>query len=271
MLERPKALIGIAVPLLLAACLATPAFAADATGRSGLEGAAEALRNELAPSMLTFEKYQEVQGAEGSVDIENARVQGLQDVMYSGQPETPTVTLKLGDRTLRAGEDFDVEFSGDNVNPGTVSVLITGKGAYTGTIETSFTILPGDLSYATIDVIPDQEATGEEICPDPTVKIDGRELTPDVDYTVKYRNNIEEGTATIVVEGIGNCAGEARTTFEIVEGAKDESSSAASSSPIPTVAIVPIVVALIALAVICAFILRRRKARSMQQKTGGKA
>ena len=74
-----------------------------------------------------------------------------------------------------------------------------------------------------------------------------------------------------MVEGIGNCAGEARTTFEIVEGAKDESSSVASSSPIPTVAIVPIVVALIALAVICAFILRRRKARSMQQKTGGKA
>lgn len=258
MLERPKALIGIAVPLLLAVCLAAPAFAADTAGRSGLEGAADALRNELAPSMLTFEKYQEAQGTEGSVDIENARVQGLQDVMYNGQPETPTITLKLGNRTLRAGEDFDVEFSGDNINPGTVDVLITGKGAYTGTIETSFTILPGDLSHATIDVIPDQEATGEEICPNPTVKIDGRELTPNVDYIVEYQSNVEEGTAIIVVEGIGNCAGEVRTTFEIVEGAKAETSSAAPSSSIPTVAITPIATALIALAIICAFILRRR-------------
>ena len=124
-----EAFAGIAAAIALSACMIAPAFAADASGRGGLEGAAEALRNELAPSMLTFDKWQEQLGAEGSVSIERARVQGLQDVMYNGQPENPTITLKLDDTTLNAGEDFDVEFSGDNVNPGTVSVLITGKGA----------------------------------------------------------------------------------------------------------------------------------------------
>lgn len=255
-----KAIIGIPVALALAAALAAPAFAADTAGRSGLEGAAEALRNELAPSMLTFEKYQELQGAEGSVNIENARVQGLQDVMYSGQPETPTVTLKLDNTTLRAGDDFDVEFSGDNVNPGTVSVSITGKGTYTGTIETSFTILPGDLSHATVDVIPDQESTGDAIYPSPTVKIDGHELTPGIDYSVEYRNNIEVGTATIIVNGVGNCTGNTRITFEIVEG-EEESSAPSSPSSIPVAAIAPAIAAFAALAIVGVFAARRKMAR----------
>lgn len=260
-MRRPiSSFAGFFACLALSACIAAPAFAADASGRSGLEGAAEALRNELAPSMLTYDKFQEELGAEGSVSIEHARVQGLQDIMYDGQPETPTVTLKLDNATLRAGEDFDIAFSGDNVNPGTVDVLITGKGAYTGTIETSFTILPGDLSYATVDVIPDQEETGEEICPAPTVKLDGFELTPNVDYTVEYRHNVEVGTATIVIEGTGNCSGTTRATFEIVE-APEGGSATPQPSTIPVVAIVPVIVAAAALIAIGAFALRRKKAQ----------
>lgn len=254
-----RSLASIAAACALAVCMAQPAFA-DASGRSGLEGAAEALRNELAPSMLTYENYQEQLGAEGSVSIEHARVQGLQDIMYDGQPETPTVTLKLDNATLRAGEDFDVEFSGDNVNPGTVNVLITGKGAYTGTIETSFTILPGDLSHATVDVIPDQEETGEDICPAPTVKLDGFELTRDVDYTVAYRHNVEPGTATIVIEGIGNCSGATRATFEITE-APEEDSSASQTATIPLVAIAPVVIAAAVLIAIGVFAFRRKRAQ----------
>ncbi len=257
-----SSILGVAASFALAACIAAPAFATDASGRSGLEGAAEALRNELAPSMLTFEKYQEQQGAEGSVSIEHARVQGLQDMMYNGQPETPTVTLKLEKTTLRAGEDFDVEFSGDNVNPGTVSVLITGKGAYTGSIETSYTILPGDLSYATVDVIPDQEESGEEICPEPSVKLDGQLLTPNVDYAVTYANNVEEGTATIVIDGIGNCTGQTRATFEIVEGPQEPDSSKPASS-IPLVAAVPAFIAVAALAVIAILVVRRTRGKRL--------
>ena len=248
-----------AFAIALSAATPTPSFASDTSGRSGLEGAAEALRNELEPSMLTFEKYQEKLGTESSVNIENARVQGLQDVMYTGQAETPTITLKLGSTTLNAGEDFDVELSGDNVNPGTVTVAITGKGAYTGTIETSFTILPGDLSSATVDVIPDQEATGEEICPTPTVKIDGEELTLNEDYTVEYLDNIEPGTATILIEGIGNCEGETHISFEIVEASEESDQSTSVLSSIPVIAAILSAAAIVALAAIAVVVLRRRK------------
>lgn len=247
-----------AFAIALLAATPTPSPASEASGRSGLEGAAEALRNELEPSMLTFEKYQEKLGAEGSVNIENARVQGLQDVMYTGQAETPTITLKLNGATLNAGEDFDVEFSGDNVNPGTVTVTITGKGTYTGTIETSFTILPGDLSTATVDVIPDQEETGEDICPTPTVKINGEELTLDEDYTVEYLDNREPGTATILIEGIGSCEGETHITFEIVEASEESSQSTNGQSSIPIIAAIPSAVAIIVLAAVAVVILRRK-------------
>ena len=95
-------------------------------------------------------------------------------------------------------------FEGDNINPGTVSVTITGKGAYGGTIETGFTILPGDLAYATVDVIADQTETGEPLCPAPTVELEGKILVEDVDYSVSYEDNVEEGTAMLIVAGIGS-------------------------------------------------------------------
>lgn len=216
---RSRLRFAAAGALLAAALCASPcAFAASSTAHNGIASAADTLRNEYAPLLPTFDKLQANQEPTEGIDISGARVQGLQDVMYTGVAEDPTITLKLDKETLREGRDFDVEFVGDAVNPGTVTVIITGKDAYTGTIETGFTILPGDLSHATIDVIPDQTAVGdnEPLCPQPTVKLNGNALQEGTDYTVSYADNIDEGTATLVVTGTGNCFGEARTTFEVV-------------------------------------------------------
>ncbi|MFR4804024.1 MAG: hypothetical protein ACLT98_12345 [Eggerthellaceae bacterium] len=158
-MQKGHALVALAVAAALFVGVPHSAFAADTQGRSGIDGAAEALRNELSPMLLTYENLQKKRGVTGSIDISNARVQGLQDVMYDGSPVEPTITLKLENKALREGKDFDVAFEGDNINPGSVSVTITGKGAYGGTIETGFTILPGDLAYATVDVIADQTET----------------------------------------------------------------------------------------------------------------
>ena len=58
--------------------------------------------------------------------------------------------------------------------------------------------------------------TGEEIKPVVTVKYANSVLEPDVDYTVAYKNNIEVGTGTVTVTGIGNYTGTASAEFEIV-------------------------------------------------------
>ena len=49
--------------------------------------------------------------------------------------------------------------------------------------------------------------TGSRIQPNMEVYSDGKLLIPDVDYTVKYRNNINVGNATVIVSGKGNYAG----------------------------------------------------------------
>ena len=82
-------------------------------------------------------------------------------MMYDGTEKRPTVTLRIdsvkdGKKTetsLREGVDFNVQFDGDLVDPGTVHVTITGAGDYTGTVETGFVILPADLANATIDIM----------------------------------------------------------------------------------------------------------------------
>ncbi|MDO4442304.1 MAG: hypothetical protein Q4B69_00295 [Slackia sp.] len=231
------------------------AMAAESSGRTGIDGAAEALRNELEPSLLTFETMQKERGAHRSIDISNARVQGLQDVMYDGNPVRPTITLKLEKETLVEGSDFDVVFGGDIVNPGNVPVTVVGKGAYTGSIQTGFTILPGDLAYATIDVIADQKATGEELQPAPTVELEGKTLTEGVDYTVAYSDNIEEGTASVVVTGIGNCAGQQHASFEVLE---EEDEADAFYAALPFVA-GPAAIAAIALGIVAFTLARRNK------------
>ena len=46
--------------------------------------------------------------------------------------------------------------------------------------------------------------TGSPITPEPTVEVDGRVLTKDVDYTLVYTNNVNIGVANVDVVGIGN-------------------------------------------------------------------
>ena len=46
------------------------------------------------------------------------------------------------------------------------------------------------------------EYTGEEICPNVTVRVKDQLLTLDKDYTLEYKNNVEVGEAAVVVTGI---------------------------------------------------------------------
>ena len=58
---------------------------------------------------------------------------------YNGSAITPEVTVTLGEKTLTKDTDYTVSYS-DNVNAGTATVTITGKGDYTGKASATFTI-----------------------------------------------------------------------------------------------------------------------------------
>ena len=57
-----------------------------------------------------------------------------------GTEQKPVVTVKDGDATLMAGTDYTLSFE-NNVNVGTATVTVTGKGNYEGTKTAQFTIV----------------------------------------------------------------------------------------------------------------------------------
>ena len=59
--------------------------------------------------------------------------------------------------------------------------------------------------------------SGKAYTPALTVKVNNKTLTKDKDYTVKYSNNKNPGTATITITGKGNYTGTRKKTFEIVQ------------------------------------------------------
>lgn len=59
--------------------------------------------------------------------------------VYSGRACTPSVTVKQGAKTLDLGTDYQVSYS-NNINVGTASVTVTGKGNYAGTKTVTFQI-----------------------------------------------------------------------------------------------------------------------------------
>ena len=69
---------------------------------------------------------------EGKLSIADATVSLSGDSFaYNGQSQKPEVTVKLDGKELTTN-DYDVQFSGDTTNAGTVTVTVTGKGSYSG-------------------------------------------------------------------------------------------------------------------------------------------
>ena len=138
---------------------------------------------------------------------------------YTGQEVTTVIEVKAKDGTLLVeGEDYQLGAYSDNINAGTGHVAIQGIGNYTGTRQVPFFILPIEMEGAfQIADIPQQVYNSKEITPDVTVTLSGTEIVLEEgkDYEVSYTDNIEAGTATVIVTGTGNIAGTARAHFTI--------------------------------------------------------
>ncbi len=72
------------------------------------------------------------------------------------------------------------------------------------------------IPSTTVLEIPDEKYDGNAKEPNPTVIYVTTTLEKDVDYTLSYSDNVEIGTASVTITGIGNYAGTKTATFEIV-------------------------------------------------------
>ena len=71
--------------------------------------------------------------------IEEASVTGITSKAYTGNAITQELVVKIGDTILEKDIDYTIAYS-NNINAGTATVTITGKGNYTGTVSKNFTI-----------------------------------------------------------------------------------------------------------------------------------
>ena len=141
-------------------------------------------------------------------------VQPIASQPYTGSAIEPTVTVKDGRKTLTAGTDYTVTYK-DNTNVGTATATVTGKGNYTGSVEAKFNITAKALTASMVHDIAAQTYTGSPIVPELTVKDGETALSKDTDYTVKYQNNLNAGTATVTLTGKGNYSDSVSKTFTI--------------------------------------------------------
>ena len=73
----------------------------------------------------------------------------LPDVTYNGTEQIQKPEVKDGNSTLTEGTDYDLSFSDDVTNVGTVTVTVTGKGGYTGSTQVTYRINPAVLTVNT--------------------------------------------------------------------------------------------------------------------------
>jgi len=147
--------------------------------------------------------------------ITKATIASVADKTYTGSAIKPAPAVKLGATTLKSGTDYAVSYKG-NVNAGTATITVTGKGNYSGTRTATFKIAPASITKAKVAAVPDQRHTGKAVTPEPSVTFGGKTLAKGTDYTLSYRNNVEVGDgAVITITGKGNFTGKTTVAFEI--------------------------------------------------------
>ena len=173
---------------------------------------------------------------------------------YTASYDVPDVVIKNGTEVIYdSAKGIDLGglsvIAYDHLLPGTARIVIRGDDiTYVGSVEKTFTITGKALSKAAVSL--DQASypyTGSDIKPVPQVKYGGAVLVEGTDYEIAgYENNLQIGTATIILNGLGGYTGTAKKTFKIVGttiSAKNVSiEGLASSYPYEGTAIEPAVI-----------------------------
>ena len=154
-------------------------------------------------------------------DIKGLTFSNVKDCKYTGSEITPNIKIKDGNKALTENTDYTLTYL-NNKDIGKASIIIKGIGNYTGTVTKTFNIKnvdtnnKTDISKLNITNIEDQTYVGIKITPDVEIKTSNNKvLVRNTDYSLRYYDNINVGTATIEITGIGNYRGTRKVTFKI--------------------------------------------------------
>ena len=153
-------------------------------------------------------------------DTLNVTVGNIKTQSYTGKGITPKIMVKdpVTRKKLKQGKHYTVSYE-NNVNAGTAVILIRGIEAngYSGVKHVYFTIQPQNVAKKIRAKVNGKKFlyTGSELTPGVNLTYNKRKLTEGVDYVVSYSNNVEKGSAKILITGIGNYTGSKTVKFKI--------------------------------------------------------
>ena len=181
--------------------------------------------------------------------ITDDMIANIPSVTYNTKPHTPEVTVTFEGSPLEAGKDYDVAYT-NNINAGTATVTVTGKGNFTGTASKDFAIAQAYLSVENQTVthfrtetdaksyavpadmfLADEKETGFTIT---VTDYDGDEIfttAPAVDGTnVNYKLNGTVGTAFVEVKVKPDSSNYANASFTLTFVVNDKENVSGSIS-----------------------------------------
>lgn len=135
---------------------------------------------------------------------------------YTGSGIEPDIIVTNGSSFLIKDTDYSITYS-DNIATGVATVTIHGKGEYDSdsSISSTFIINPRHISNVSVNAIAGSTYDGTAKTPSVTVKDGSTTLVLNTDYTVAYFDNVNAGTAKVIITGMGNYTGSRIETFTI--------------------------------------------------------
>ena len=134
---------------------------------------------------------------------------------YEGKAIKGNETVKDGKEVLDSGKDYKASYQ-NNKNLGKATITIKGIGNYKGTKKVSYTIVKRSIRSVTCHYKKTKSYTGRWVKPNVTLKVGKVKLEKNRDYTLVYRNNLQIGKASVVIQGMGNFTGKKTISFKIV-------------------------------------------------------
>ena len=148
--------------------------------------------------------------------ISDTTIGSIPNQTYTGNSISALPVITYNGATLTKDVDYTLSYS-NNINVGTATITITGKGNFKGTTSKTFSISARAMTDTSVANVSSQTYTGNVISPLPTITYNNKTLKKDTDYTLSYSDNINVGTATITITGKGNFTGMTSTTFIITQ------------------------------------------------------
>lgn len=179
----------------------------------------------------------------GTADVKNFTVSDIPSQVYTGNELQPQITVMDGGMLLTEGTDYVVTCkqvmsraaAASMIAAGTYTVVVSGTGAYGGSVEKAFVIEPKKTIFAVTEDASSAVYDGQNKRPAVTVKDGDTVLTEGIDYEITVSVDGKEytdaefvaaGVYEMTIAGIGNYEGSTgKSSFTISEKSSDQNNN----------------------------------------------